>query len=182
MSKARKTETTIENTQLSITFAPDSETPQVRTFDLASLSDEMREQLAMHGLKQKLTDSFSNVDLEHINDALEKTNRVWTALSENNFRVQSGGEGSVRVTQLAQAIAAVKGVDVQVVVDKLAAINAMEDQDQAKEILKNLRSAPAVKVKLAELRAEAAKRAAEAAEKAASEASGDDDSLSGLDL
>jgi len=164
--RQRKTKTSVEGSVISIMLAPDSETPIEKNFDLASLSPEMINELATHGAKQKLCDSFSNVDLVHIAEAEGKLDKIWENLQNGLFNAKREGGGGPRVTQLAEALSRVAGRSIEECVE---AITNMDDEQK-----KAIRASQQIKTAIAEIKLEKAQKEAEKANE------GDDEG--GLDV
>lgn len=120
---------------------------------LDDLSADIVRQLAMHGLSQKVGDSYSSVKGD-VQAAFEAAKKTIEQLSSGEWRVaKAAGEGSGRVGELAEAIARLKNVDVKKAAAAVA--NASED------MVKAWRANASIKAAIAEIRAEkAAARAA----------------------
>lgn len=129
-----------------ISFA-DGETVEVKTTDL---SDEIFTRLALHGLSQKLGDSYSGEG--DITVARTKVEGVVTRLKAGDWKATREGGGG-RITALAQALARVTG---RTVAEATAVIDGM-----TKEAKASLRKHSGIKVALADIAAEKAKEAAE---------------------
>lgn len=117
----------------------------------------LTEKLALHGLGQKLRDSISGE--KTIADAIGAFEDVAEVLEKGEWSIaRTAGDGpKASKTELAQAIAAVRGIEVAV------AANWLASKTPAEKI--KMRSVPAIALKIAELRAAAA---------AAKPAAGDD--------
>lgn len=125
------------------------------TLDLATLSDEMRDNLMIHGALQKIGDSYASAGGDYA-FAIASAEKVMENLQAGNWgNVRAAGEGKAKTGELASALAALQGKDVAEVA---AALEAATDEQR-----KALRAHPAVKAKIASLRAE---KAAEALAKA----------------
>lgn len=131
--------------------------------NLDSLSEDMVKKLAIHGLSQKIGDSYSGEDAANCQTIAETT---WKTLQEGNWSSRTGS-GGPRISMLAEALARVTGKEVQECVAKIA-----EMDDDTK---KDLRAHPQIKAITAEIKLEKAKAEQE---KAASEA----DAEGALDL
>lgn len=142
---AKKATKKIEGTAVVITF---EETGDNLSVDLKDLKPEIVERLALHGLSQKLGDSYAGAEA---NEAFDKAAGVAKDLAEGNWttRVAAGGP---RSTQLAEALAAATGKSLEEAVAKL------EDMDDEQK--KALRSHPQIKAELARIKAEKAAAAA----------------------
>ena len=150
----------LEAKTVTITFADDT----FISVALDDLSEEMRIRAALHGLSQRLGDSYAGAGQEPdpIAYAKDAATSVLEAIKNGNWAVRAGGAGGPRVTMLAEAIAAASGTDIESVVEMLSNIDS--ETDEGKKQLAALRSHPAIKKELARIRAE------RAAEKAAKEA------------
>ena len=125
---------------------------------LEEFSDEIVQKLAVHGLSQKLGDSYASGEPA---EAFSRCESVYKSLLEGDWSTRVAG--APRTTQLAEALAQVAGVEIDAAQDK---INEMSDDDK-----KNLKKHPQIKAALAQIKA---KKAEEDAAKAAAEvASGD---------
>lgn len=121
------------------------------TVNLKDLSDDIVVHLALHGLSQKLGDSYSGE--QDIPAARKLAENVAKRLAEGNWKAVREGGGSARISDLAQALAQVTGQDLESCTEKLA------DMDKAQK--QGIRKHPKIKKALAEL---ALARAAKAAE------------------
>jgi hypothetical protein len=121
-----------------------------RLVRLEDFSPDIQLHLALHGLSQKLGDAYSSSKGDV--DAAEKMfNDALAQLTAGEWRAARGeGESKPRTTELAEAIARIKGVDVAVVQEGLK--TATEEQ------LKTMRSNERVKATIAIIRAEKAQR------------------------
>lgn len=152
---AKKASKKIEGDVVTINF---EETNQTLTADLNKIPPEIQQRLAMHGLSQKLGDSYAGVDAS---EAFEKASAVLEDLTAGNWSTRVAASGP-RTTQLAEALAEVTGKSVEEAAAKLEEM----DDDQKKDLRKH----PHIKAALATIKAKAA---AEAAERASKEAGGD---------
>lgn len=119
-----------------------------RNITLASFSQEIQLHFALHGMSQKLGDSYSSAkgDVAVAEAAFDQT---LAQLNAGEWRAARGeGDAKPRTTELAAAIARIKNVPVEDVVAKLA---ASTDEER-----KTLRSNERVKATIAVLRAEKA--------------------------
>ena len=126
-----------------------------QSLGLDELTPEMVIRLALTGVSYKVGNSTSSAEgdfqvaFEAIKESIEN-------LRANRWRtVREGSEGTVRVTELAQAIARVNKVPVEEIVTLLA------NADDAKK--KALRALPQVKLAISEIRNERARAEFEAA-------------------
>jgi hypothetical protein len=152
MAKVKKGTAKVEGTTLTIDFTHGEEL----TLDANELSGEMKTQALMHGLKQKVCDSYASAASPE--EALERASAVVQNLLENNWNVRGGGEGGTRVTQLAQALATVTGRSIE------EAVELVSEMDDDKK--KNLSSHPAIRKAVAAIQEEKARKAREEAEAA----------------
>jgi hypothetical protein len=126
---------------------------------LDSLPANIVNLLALHGLSQKLGDSYASVK-GNVADAKAKFEAVLTQLRNGEWKkAREAGEGGSNVTELAQAIAQFKGAPVE----KAVAVVAKATPEQIKAWRGNAK----IKAIIAEIRA---RKAAERAEKAGKEA------------
>ena len=109
------------------------------------------ERLALHGLSQKLRDSISGE--KQVSDAIGAFEDVAETLERGDWsQTRTGGDGpKASKTELAQAIASVRGIDISVAAEWLAG------KTPAEKI--KLRSVPAIALKIAEMRAAKAEAA-----------------------
>lgn len=148
---AKKATKSIEGDLLTIAF----ETGETILANLADIPADILSRLAMHGMSQKLGDSYAGVDGA---EAAEKANGVLTDLLAGNWSTRVAASGP-RTTQLAEALAAATGKTLE------EAAGVLENMDD--EAKKDLRKHPQIKVHLAALKAAAAAKAAEKATEAA---------------
>ena len=151
VKKIKFCEKTSEGMVVTFTFG----NGEVRTLDLSTLSDEMRDNLAVHGALQKIGDSYASAGGDYA-FAIASAEKVMENLQADMWGSARGtGEGKQKTGELATALALLQGKDVAEVT---AALEAASDEQK-----KALRSHPAVKAKIAEIRAT---KAAEALAKA----------------
>lgn len=145
------------------------DSPTELEFSTAELSDEIKQNLLMHGLSQKLGDSAASVKAkltkelgrepnadEHRAAVIEAINGVWAQLENGDWRAARGeGEAKPRIGEVALAIARLRNMDVAEVQTLLAATD--------KEKIKTWRKHPQVQGEIAKIRAE---RAAERLQRA----------------
>lgn len=150
--KVKFCEKSAEGTVVSFKFGNDT----VVSLDLSTLSEDIQQELMVHGALQKIGDSYASAggDFAFAIAAAEKvvenlTNGLWGSARA------SSGESKKSSGELATALAQLQGKDVAEVV---AALEAATDEQR-----KAVRAHPAVKAKIAELRAA---KAAEALAKA----------------
>lgn len=133
---------------VSFKFADKKETTQL--FELSSLSGEMVTQLAIHGLSQKLGDSYSGIT--NVSEAMDTVAEVWKNLVAGNFNVRSSGTGGM----LAEAVARIRGITVEVAREMIESL----DEEKLETLKKNQR----VKDTLTVIRAERAMARLDSAE------------------
>ena len=148
---AKKATKGIEGDVLTITF----EDGNVLTTDLNNIPAEIQSRLAMHGLSQKLGDSYAGAETE---EAFGKASGVAEDLLAGNWSTRVAASGP-RSTQLAEALAAATSQPLEAAAAKLETM----DDDQKKR----LRAHPSIKMELAKIKAT---KAAAAAEKALADA------------
>jgi hypothetical protein len=160
-----------EDKTFSIAFA-DGTSAEV---ELEKLPANIVTLLALHGLSQKLGDSYASVKGD-VAAAKAKFEAVLAQLLAGEWKkAREAGEGGSKVTELAYAIAKFKGASIE----KAMAVVAKASPEQ----LKGWRANPKLKAIIAEYRAEkAAERAAKADEKAAAAGESPTDGLDALDL
>lgn len=148
-----------EGTVVSFKFA----NAEVRSLDLSSLSDETKEALMVHGALQKIGDSYAGAAGD-FGFAITNVEKIMANLEAGNFNApRAAGEAKPKTGELAEALSAIQGTSVE---EAAELVEAMDDDTR-----KAVRAHPAVKAKIAELRAA---KAAAAAAKAAAEGKGFD--------
>jgi len=151
-AKFAEKEYDVETMQGSITFGDGTS----MDFEMSKLPQEIIKTLSLHGLMQKLGDSYAGAKGDFA-AAKASVSQVWDQLVAGQWRAaRAAGEAKPRTTELAAAIARVTGKDLLEVQQKVA------DADDAKR--KAWRALPAVAAAIAEIRAERARTAAEKAE------------------
>lgn len=148
----------IENESVTITF-DDGESVTLATADI---STEMQVRAMLHGLSQKLGDSYAGAasEADPLAYAKSAVADVIANLKAGDWRAATTGTGGSRVSDLALALAELQGIDIAQAVEALA-----ESTDEQKD---TLRKHPRVAAVMARIKAaKAAERAAKAAEKAA---------------
>lgn len=141
--------------------------------ELDTLPSNIVTLLALHGLSQKLGDSFAGVKGD-VAAAKAKFEAVLVQLQNGEWKkARESGEGGAKVTELAEAIAQFKNAPIE----KANAVVAKASPDQ----IKLWRANAKIKAIIAQIRA---KKAAERAAKADQQAEGaaTDDDLASLDL
>lgn len=128
---------------------------EVLEVSLGQLPEDIVKHLALHGLSQKLGDSYAGE--KDVEVAKAKAKKVAERLQAGEWKAVREGSGGGRITDLAQALARVTGKELA------ECVSVITDMD--KEQKKALRQHPQIKVALAEIAAEKAKaKAAEAGE------------------
>lgn len=123
--------------------------------DSNTLSTEMQKQLMLHGISQKVGDSYAGAKGDY-DKAVEAAKGVIDQLTQGVWRAGRGeGEARPRLGELAAAIARIKGVDY----DKAMAAVEKATDEQRKAWRGNVK----VKATIAQIRAEAAAKALEQA-------------------
>jgi hypothetical protein len=126
---------------LSFTFGDGT----VVSLDLAELSDEMQEELMIHGALQKIGDSYSSAGGDYA-FGIANAERVVANLRAGEFNAGRTAGGAQKPSgELVTALATLQNKSVEEVTSALE--NATDDQKKA------IRAHPAVKAKIAELRA-----------------------------
>jgi len=147
----------VETMQGSITFGDGTS----MDFEVNKLAPEIQKTLALHGLMQKLGDSYAGAKGD-FGTAKASVQSVWDQLVEGKWRAaKAAGEAKPRTGELAAAIARVTGKDLVEVQSKVA------EADDAKR--KAWRALPAIAAAIAEIRAEKAKALAAKSESVAIE-------------
>lgn len=128
---------------------------------LSELSPEMVTRLAVHGLSQKVGDSFAGAakaenPLTYAREAIVETMKQ---VRDNAWRVVGVASGP-RVTQLARAVARAFGITVEAAVATFTDQEDTLDEEAYKGFVKEVKNDPAVKKALADIRAEDAAAAA----------------------
>lgn len=144
------------------------------TVDTANLRDDMLRCAALHGLSQKLGDSYAGA--ETVEDAFESASALWEAMcGEDGSWLQRGESAGPRVTVLAEAVCRAKP---EKYADIAAATAMLAEKDKAGKAA--IAAIPQVAAAMAAIKAERAAKAAEKAAKAAAGADGDEAALADL--
>ena len=154
VKKAKFCEKSAEGTIVKFAFG----NGKVLTLDLATLSEEIQTELMIHGALQKIGDSYASAggDFAFGEAAASK---VITNLEAGQWGTpRASGDGKKSVGELATALAEIQGVSVE---DVSAALEAATEEQR-----KAFRAHPAIKAKIAEIRA---KKAADALAKLAAD-------------
>lgn len=138
---------------VTFTFEEGGETLEIRPDDF---KPEIQAALLAHGIGQKIGDAYAGVDA---GQAYVAAKAVYDSLVEGKWSQRGEGSSGPRVSQLAEALAAVSGHSLDECVAKIA---TMDDDGK-----KALRGHPQVVQALAQIKLE---KAQEAAKKAAEEA------------
>lgn len=139
----KKVNATVTGTSIQLEFADG----EVQVFDLATLGDDMKTALLVHGGKQKIVDSFSGV--KELAACRDRSAGVWEALTAGKWTTRVAGEGGPRITLLAEAIAKVQGLSVEDAREKIELL----DEDTRKAV----RAHPQIKAAMADIKAERAR-------------------------
>lgn len=125
--------------------------------EFGKLPEEVQIRLGVHGLAQKLGDSFSGAGKEEnpLGYAKRRVSEVLAQLTAGDWRVT--GEGGTRASLLARALSRVHGSDVE---DCINVIDGMDD-----EAKKKLRKDPRIVQATADIKLEDAQAAKERAGK-----------------
>lgn len=124
------------------------ESGDVRVLDLTRVSEETLLRLALHGASQKGGDSYASAK-GNTAEALASLDKVIDNLYAGLWTAGRGeGEAKPRTTELAEALARIKGVDIA------TAVAAVENADEDKR--KAWRGHAKVKAVIAQIRAEKA--------------------------
>ena len=151
-SLCKKDTTTLPNGVI-FTFANDKEVK----VEASMFNEDMLTNFLKNGISQKLGDSYAGA--ADVEEAIESFMSTLEACKNGEWTLRGTGEGKPRVTQLAEALAAVTGKEIQACVDRIA---EMDDAEK-----KALKDHAAIKAKLAEIQAQ---RFLEKAQKAQAEA------------
>jgi len=140
----------VEGTVVSIAFA----SGETLSADVTAMPDEIKKHLIVHGLSQKLGDSYAGADEK---EAYGCAQRVLEGLMKGEWSTRSEGGGS-RTSMFLEAIARVLKTDVD---DARTRFDAKTEEEQAA-----IKKHPQVKQALAQIKAERAAAELAAAEKA----------------
>lgn len=154
---------------ITITFDDRSES----VHDVTKFPADIQHNLMLHGLSQKLGDSYSSAGKAENPLAFAKgaVERVAKQLMDGAWQAAREGGGGSRTTVIAEAIARAFGTTIEVVNEKILnriADNAGTSDEDKKAALTALRADPQVRVAMAEIKAERAKTAAAKADAAPS--------------
>lgn len=151
----KKATRSIEGEVISFTFA----SGEVVEIDYAALTLEIQVQLGLHGLSQKIGDSYAGTKTPE--EAAVFAAGVAKRLINGEFKAVRESTGVTRVTQLVEAVARATGRAVEEVQEKLAAMD--------EESIKGVRAHPSTRAAIADIKAE---NEAAKAEKLRAEADG----------
>jgi len=144
-------EKSIDNGALTIAFG-DGKTVSV---SLDDLSEEIVRDLALHGLSQKVGDSYASAKGDY-GFALTAATKVIDQLKAGEWKAARGtGESKPRIGELAQAVARIKKITET---EALALIEKLSEEDK-----KAVRNHPGIKLAIQQIRTEKAQKAADAA-------------------
>lgn len=142
----KKVSKAVSETAVTFEFA----TGEVVEVSPKDFSGDIQKQLMLHGLSQKLGDSYSGEDADKCHSIFTG---VLANLTDGNWSARAGGGGSPRISQLAEALARETGETVEKCVETLAAM----DDDKKKAV----RQHPAIQVQLSQIKLEKAAADAE---------------------
>lgn len=127
--------------------------------DVSSLEEDIQRELMLHGALQKIGDSYAGAAGDY-DFAISNAQKVIDNLIAGNWKAAraASGESKPRTTELAEAIARIKGIDVA---QASAIVEALSDEQR-----KAIRAKETVKATIAQIRyekaqAKAAKASAE---------------------
>ena len=148
---AKKASKSVTDTGISIAF----ESGETVTVELSQLNEDIIRKLALHGLSQKVGDSYAGAELA---EAHELAGSVVERLLAGEWQQAREGGGAARVSMLVEALAAATGKTNE---EALEVVKGMSE-DQKKELKKH----PAIAKELATIAAERAVAKAAKAEAA----------------
>lgn len=137
----KKVSKSVSDTAVTFEFA----TGEVEEVSPKNFSAEIQKQLMLHGLSQKLGDSYSGEDADKCHSIF---GGVLKNLVDGNWSARAGGGGAPRISQLAEALARETNESVEKCVGILSAM----DDDKKKAV----RAHPAIQVQLSEIKLEKA--------------------------
>jgi hypothetical protein len=158
----------------------DGKPAQEVTISLSDLSPEIVTRLALHGLSQKIGDSYAGAAAEPnpTKYSFEQIEDVIGQLKRGEWRVTAAG--GPKATLLAKAIARVTGRDLDDVVEMLEGLDDDDTTDPAGKVVpgkKSLQKHPAIVQAKADIKLEEAQKAKE---RAAGKSTGEAPDLSTL--
>lgn len=122
------------------------------TLDVGNLGEEIQTELMLHGALQKIGDSYAGAAGDYEYAKAQATKVIQNLLDGVWKSSREAGESKPKTGELVMALAEIKDVDVDTIA---AAVEAMTDDKR-----KAVRAHPAVKAKIAEIRARKANEAA----------------------
>lgn len=132
------------------------------TASLRDFTPVILAKLALHGLRQKAGDSYAGVK-GNAKEAFENAKEVIEGLKNGVWTTRVPGEGSPRVSQLAEAVAKVFGKSIEearAAISKVAELDEADDGDRIKKLRADGRVLIAIKeIQLASAQEAATKRA-----------------------
>jgi hypothetical protein len=149
--KTKFAEKSIVDGKLTIAFG----NGEVREIALDDIPTELHPDLAMHGLSQKIGDSYASAKGDYTY-AIAQTERLIEQLKNGEMRASRGtGESKPKTGELAAAVARFKNVSIEV------ATQALESKtDEEKKLIRNNAN---IKLIIQQMRLEKAQKAADAA-------------------
>lgn len=142
MAEKKVSKTINEDGTLSFEFA----TGEVVDVNPGDFSNEIQKQLLIHGVSQKLGDSYSGEDADKCHVIFSG---VLKNLTEGNWSARAGGGGGARISQLAEALS--RASDGETVETCVETLSSMSDEEKAA-----VKKHPAVQAALAEIKLEKA--------------------------
>ena len=125
------------------------------TLDIKDVVDNIRTQLAGHGVLQKVGDSYAGA--ETVEEAIAAAQRVIEQLLAGEWRQAREGGGAPRVTMLAEALSRVmKARNRDVSIEEAREVIADMDDDTKAAVRKD----PAIQVEMNKIKLERAEQAA----------------------
>lgn len=113
------------------------------TADCSKLPKDIQKQLMLHGLSQKLGDTYAGA--ESIDDAITSVTAAYEQLLAGEFKAVRSGSGAVRTTLLAEAIASLQKQPIEAVQETIKGL----DEEQ----VKGLRAHPGIKAEMSKIKA-----------------------------
>lgn len=151
LKRTKFAEKQIEDGKLTIAFG----NGEVVAISLDEIPEELHRELAMHGLSQKIGDSYAGAK-GNFESAIASASGVIEQLKNGEWKAtRAAGESKPRIGELAAAVSRVKKIGEA---EALALIDKLDDDAK-----KAVRNHPAIKLAIQELRTEKAKAAAEKA-------------------
>ena len=113
---------------------------EILTCALDDLSEDMVKKLALHGLSQKVGDSYSGA--QTVSEAQQKARAVWESIKQGVWAAKAAAGGGI----LAEAVSRALGITLD---DAMTRVNALSDDER-----KALRKHSAIDAAAAEINAE----------------------------